>query len=180
MHKLRPTSAYYYCFPFGRRELKRLAYFFDFDYLDGRHPGDYMRPVTEALGGWWQASTLPADQKPRLDAEWLAEDRLRVHDTRSCAMRPTLSFSGAHARVYAACDSVQSVHGLVRDLKLSEESVKSILDQFIECKLMVEMEARYLSLAVVINRATQAATGVLSDNIPRYETAPAEPLLRIV
>jgi len=92
----------------------------------------------------------------------------------------TLSFSGAHARVYAACDSVQSVHGLVRDLKLSEESVKSILDQFIECKLMVEMEARYLSLAVVINRATQAATGVLSDNIPRYETAPAEPLLRIV
>jgi ribosomal peptide maturation radical SAM protein 1 len=180
MHKLRPTSAYYYCFPFGRRELKRLAYFFDFDYVDGRHPGDYMRPVTEALGGWWQASTLPADQQPRLDAEWPAEDRLIIHDTRSCATQPTFSFSGAHARLYAACDSVQSVHGLVRDLKLSEESVKSILDQFIECKLMVEMEARYLSLAVVKNRATQATTGVLSDHIPRYETASAEPLLRIV
>ena len=38
----RPTLAYYYVFPLGRRELARLAYFFDFDYEDGRRPESYI------------------------------------------------------------------------------------------------------------------------------------------
>src|SRR5215470_7576960 len=32
LRRVRPTLAYYFVFPLGRRELARLAYFFDFDY----------------------------------------------------------------------------------------------------------------------------------------------------
>jgi hypothetical protein len=40
LRRVRPTPAYYYVYPFGRRELARLAYFFDFDYPEGQAPRD--------------------------------------------------------------------------------------------------------------------------------------------
>ena len=44
LSSVRPTRAYYYVFPFGRAQLRRLAYYFDFDYADGRDPHAYTRP----------------------------------------------------------------------------------------------------------------------------------------
>ncbi len=38
---LRPAQAYFYVFPLGRRDLSKLAYFFDFDYPDRRDPQAY-------------------------------------------------------------------------------------------------------------------------------------------
>lgn len=181
MQRVRPTSAYYYCFPFSRRELKRLAYFFDFDYADGRQPNEYMRPVQAAIGQWWETRTLPAEQQPRLDAEWLASDELVISDTRPCAMASSYHFSGLHARVYAACDSIQSNSSLVRAFgnDVTEGSIEGVLNHFIERKLMVEMESHYLSLAVVKNRSS-FMTGEWSDNIARHKTASSDALLRLV
>jgi hypothetical protein len=104
-----------------------------------------------------------------------------INDTRPCAMASAYHFSGLHARVYAACDSVQSVSSLVRALgnDANEGSIKGVLDHFIERKLMVEMESHYLSLAVVKNRSS-FMTGEWSDNIARHETASSDALLRVV
>jgi ribosomal peptide maturation radical SAM protein 1 len=181
MQQIRPTPAYYYCFPFNRRELKRLAYYFDFDYADGRQPLEYMRPVQVATNQWWEARMLPTDQQPRLDAEWLASDELVISDTRPCAIESAYHFSGDYAHVYAACDSVQSVSSVVRALGhgTAKGSVKSMLEHFMQRKLMVEMEDHYLSLAVVKNRSS-FMTGEWSDNIAGHETASSNALLRVV
>ena len=182
MVRVRPTPAYYYVFPFGRRELARLAYFFDFDYADGRAPINYTQPVRQALAGWWEAQALPAEQQPRLDAEWLAYDDLTISDTRACAKQPHYHFSGAAAQIYAACDSVQSVGSLVRKLDgaVGEASVELMLQQFIDCKLMVEIEDHYVGLAVIKNRSALTSAGGWNDYLFRNPAPPAESLLRVV
>ena len=43
--KVRPARAYYFVYPFGRRELAELAYFFDFDYARRPRPAGYLGPV---------------------------------------------------------------------------------------------------------------------------------------
>jgi ribosomal peptide maturation radical SAM protein 1 len=182
LRRIRPTAAYYYCFPFGRRELARLAYFFDFDYADGRRPADYMKPLQRAVGDWWQARSRPPEKQPRLDAEWLAGGELRIEDTRSCAGETAPRFPSVPAKLYAACDSARSIPHLARVLDggATETSVRGMLDDFRRRKLMVEMDGHYLSLAVVKNRSMRPSTGVYYEDIAGRETAPSEPLLRLV
>lgn len=182
LRRIRPTAAYYYCFPFGRRELARLAYFFDFDYADGRRPDEYMEPLRRAVGEWWAACRVPAEQQPHLDAEWQPSGELRISDTRWCARQRSVAFPPAAAKLYAACDAAQRPRHLVRLMNggATESSVRGMLHDFIERKLMVEMEDHYLSLAVVKNRSMLPTTGAHCEDIPGRETAFAEPLLRIV
>ena len=62
----------------------RLAYFFDFDYDDGRRPEEYLEPVQRAVQDWWEAR-MSADARPRLDAEHDG-DAIVVTDTRRVAV----------------------------------------------------------------------------------------------
>jgi hypothetical protein len=176
--RVRPTSAYYYVFPFDRRELERLAYFFDFDYADGRRPAAYLEPLQRAVGSWWEAHALPEEERPRLDADWTTADNLTLTDTRACAHQPVQHFSGQAARVYAICDSFQGAAGVARELdgRATPTLVEAILKEFIERKLMIEIENQYLSLAVVKNRSRMARGGS-GDDHRQYEAAAAEPLL---
>jgi ribosomal peptide maturation radical SAM protein 1 len=182
LRRLRPTAAYYYCFPFGRRELARLAYFFDFDYADGRRPAEYMEPLQRAVVNWWATRNSPVERQPRLEAEWLASGELIIHDTRPCSKETVSCFPAKPAKLYAACDSVQAFPHLVRimDGSSTEASVRGMLDGFRERKLLVEMENHYLSLAVVKNRSALPAIGTYRDDISGNETASPESLLRPV
>ena len=40
--------------PARPRELARIAYYFDFDYDDGRAPEQYLQPVQRAVLAWWR------------------------------------------------------------------------------------------------------------------------------
>ncbi|MGI9517160.1 MAG: RiPP maturation radical SAM C-methyltransferase, partial [Pirellulaceae bacterium] len=50
--RVRPARAYFYVFPLGRRELEKLAYYFDFDYADERDPNEYLSPVIREVQLW--------------------------------------------------------------------------------------------------------------------------------
>lgn len=154
LRRIRPKPAYYYVYPFGRRELERLAYFFDFDYADGRHVISYLEPLQRAVSRWWEAQSLSAGQQPLLDAQWVERNELTVTDTRLCATQPIHHFSGLAARLYALCDSVQSAQGIARAhiYGAAEAEIKTILQDFTDRKLMVEMQGHYLGLAIVKNR----------------------------
>src|SRR5215469_24021 len=56
--RVRPARAYYYVFPLGKRDLTKLAYFFDFDYPGGTNPVEHLAPVTPEVGRWWQLGGL--------------------------------------------------------------------------------------------------------------------------
>ena len=146
--RLRPARAYFYVFPFGRRKLNNLAYFFDFDYEDGRVVTDYILPVQRETQAWLAASNGTDDNPPpRLDAEF-SEQQVSIIDTRPAATAPKRIFTGLAARVYARCDTPTPVAKLVREFGVSTERIEAILEEFNLHHLIARNENRVISLAV--------------------------------
>jgi ribosomal peptide maturation radical SAM protein 1 len=151
--RIRPNPAYYYVFPFGSRELAQLAYFFDFDYPDGREPGRYLQGVRREVDNWivaYSDSTSP----PRLDAIGGSPDELTILDTRRCAVRAEHRLQGVHAYVYGSCDTARTRETLAAESvpRFNRRCIDRAIDELLSDNLMVEMEGRYLSLAVFRNR----------------------------
>jgi ribosomal peptide maturation radical SAM protein 1 len=179
LRRIRPTSAYYYVYPLGRRELARLAYFFDFDYPDGRHPSDYLYETRREVQSWHQAWGVEPEKRPRLDAASTAHGGMLITDTRACATRPTHRLTGLAAAIYQACDTAQSAAGLRRRFNGGvEEEIRAVLTQLESDKLTVEMEGQYVSLAVMRNRAAGATQGGRHVDTHLQETTAAQSLLR--
>jgi ribosomal peptide maturation radical SAM protein 1 len=183
MTRVRPTIAYYYVFPLGRRELARLAYFFDFDYEDGRKPDDYLGALKAEVSHWWRQRLLEdTAARPRLDARWTAPDEATIEDTRPCAARAVHRLSGLEARLYLAADTAGTVDGFARRLNAEADQVGATLERFVADKLAARMDGRYLSLAVFRNRPTLD----IPDEEPVYAPAtlsaapPAKSLLRLL
>jgi ribosomal peptide maturation radical SAM protein 1 len=179
LRRVRPKPAYYYIFPFGRLELQRIAYFFDFDYADGRRPDDYMAPLHRAVGAWWQAALRPDEQQPRLEAIWAAHDDVTMRDSRDCAAEPARRVSGLAARVLAACDQARSLSGVARHLRgvATDRTILACLQDFMDRAYVVEMEGLFLTLAVMGNRAAMIGECARDDDIGADAAVAADPLL---
>lgn len=150
LRRVRPTHAYYYVYPLDRRELENLAYFFEFEHADGRKPPEYMQRTTQALGPWWAAKKLPPEQQPALDAIW-AGDRLELRDTRACAAAPAHMLTGLAAELYDRCDAAHTAAQLIESQRAhghAPDDVVAALGELVARRLMIESNARYLSLAV--------------------------------
>jgi magnesium-protoporphyrin IX monomethyl ester (oxidative) cyclase len=179
LKRVRPKPAYYYIFPFGRHELQRLAYFFDFDYADGRRPEDYMAPTREAVGVWWRAAALPEDSRPRLTASWRSPAEVAVTDTRACAAAGAHALHGLAARVLAACDTGRSLSGVVRDVGGAPEAdVSACLSDLIDRLLVIEIEGRFLTLAVMDGRSAMTGDQIRDASDGTDAPLPADALLR--
>jgi hypothetical protein len=150
--KLRPSRAYFFVFPLARRELERLAYFFDYDYDDGRRPEAYLEPVQRAVQRWWRTRTPEASA--RLDA-WFHEDgSVEVADTREVATQPHFVLTGVRAQLLALCDVSTTVSALLGHPALAgfTNQVHSTLDSLVSDGLMAHEAGHYLTLAVFRNR----------------------------
>src|ERR1035438_653001 len=49
---VRPFTIYEYLYPFSKESIANIAYFFTYDYLDGRNPTDYVQPMLEKMRLW--------------------------------------------------------------------------------------------------------------------------------
>ena len=179
--RVRPANAYYYVFPLERRELSRLAYFFEFDYADGRDPNSYLNHLREEISKWWGAQSDPNHDKPLLDARPHA-DGLLIEDTRPIAMKHRNILSGIPAQLYLACDTARNIVTLARPFsqEMDESEVRVILDSFVIAKTMIKIDDHYLSLAVFRERTLLKELTQSSDS-PQVHQAPAtESLLRVV
>ena len=151
--RMRPAHAYFYVFPLGRREMSRLAYFFDFDYDDARTPEEYLAPVQRAVQAWWEAR-MGDGEPPRLDAERDGE-RIVVTDTRPVAVAERHELDGVRASVYELCDVAKTPEALLRLPALAgrEREVRGALESLVAARLMTVDGGRHLSLAVFRNRS---------------------------
>jgi ribosomal peptide maturation radical SAM protein 1 len=151
--RMRPSRAYFFVFPLGRRELNRLAYFFDYDYADDRVPERYLEPVRQAVAEWWREQG-DASEPARLDAH-VTGDGVVVTDTRAAARAERHELQGVAATVYTHCDQATALQGLLRDpdLRGRRAEVEDALERLAASGLLVEDEGRYLSLAVFRTRA---------------------------
>lgn len=149
---VRVMEAYSYVYPLPESALRNLAYFFEFDYGDGRLPADYALPVVMRVEEW---AALAETKPPRLDA-YAVGKMLVIVDTRPCATRRQHVFTGLAAQVYRECDTAVKAPGLARRILAPEADVRQAIHRFLEEKLMVEMNGQFLSLAIFRNREAAA------------------------
>jgi ribosomal peptide maturation radical SAM protein 1 len=177
--RIRPAHAYYYVFPLGRVELSRIAYYFDFDYEDGRQPDTYILPVQEEVRKWWAARLRESGARPRLDAHF-EDGRAVIEDSRPVALAPAHELRGLTAAVYARCDVASRPALLARALGAAEDDVLAILEDLRSRRLVAEADGKYLSLAVFRRRPPVDATSQAPHHAAVPKTAPAEPLFHLV
>jgi len=200
--RVRPTRAYYYVYPLGRRELGRLAYFFDFDYADGRTVADYLEPTTRAVNDWQAAWARPglrgsnaddglrgsnADdglrgpnavtERPQLDAR-IDGDTVVVTDTRRVATAGRHVVTGLAAKVLLHGDERAGWGTIGRDPELAgrEGEVAEALDALEADGLVARRGSRFVTLAVFRDRRADevGSRSRFEDNHASDETADDE------
>lgn len=176
---VRPARGYFYVFPLGRRELQRLAYFFDFDYGDGRNPQSYMEPTCEAVRRWWNAKT--ATEPAKLDAWFERSDLVRISDSRDLSAPYERELNGLPARLLFHCDSAATIDNLTRRSDLADftAEIESTLKQLCAERLMLEDDKHYLSLPVFRQRPAENDQNLSNAYITAKATT-ADTLLRVV
>ena len=94
----RPIPGYSYVYPLKDPDLEKLAYFFDFDYVYGRQPGNYVTDLIREVEVW---ATLRRQHRTQLDL-FQAGSVVLINDTRPCAVKRTHVLSGVAAKIYLA------------------------------------------------------------------------------
>lgn len=144
---VRPLLAYSLVYDLPTDALENLAYFFDYDYLDGREPETYVHRVEEAVRTWRRAHADSALW------HWDNGDRLWIVDTRPVATHP-LSVLGPAARlVYLHCERARAQGRIAAQIHetfgigLPEHEVLSLLERLARRKLVATVGDQILALS---------------------------------
>ena len=147
---IRAMSPYQYLYPFDGPTLKKIAYYFDFDYHPTVDPARAAHRVVAYIQEWQQypeLGVLKAIEQP--------QGSLLLQDSRSNAYYPEIRLEGVEKSVYRYCDQVRSFSSIMRhlhtnfpEIHCSEDAVKAFLDSLISNKLMIFSGKNYLSLAL--------------------------------
>lgn len=150
MVNLRPMAPFTYLYPFDRRRLMEIAYYFDFDYADGRADDAYVGEAIE-LTREWMADGARGALEMRSDQDGSVE----LLDTRrELAAAPHRAIlRGWKAAAYLACDRAQTLQGLaslpeIEADGVSEEELRGFLARCVHHGLMVTNERSWLGVAV--------------------------------
>jgi ribosomal peptide maturation radical SAM protein 1 len=155
--RIRPMPAYFYVYPLTRRSLMRLAYYFDFDHVDGRDPDTYIGVAGVEVQKWWAERTRPDAPLPVLDAFETTTDEFVINDTRSCRTSAEHRLDGLSGQVYALCDHARQLPALARETGATVDEVSAVLVDLIERRLMLCIDGHYLSLATIKRRTSPPA-----------------------
>ncbi len=142
---VRPDRSYGYIYDLAREELSELAYYFEHDYADGRDPLEYTRAAYAAVRRWQREP----DQKGLLFADH--GDALAVWDFRSNAKRTLTILTGYERLVYLYCDQnrpLAQIRIFLANHEHSDAPLEQFLNRLIAWRLMIQLDGRYLSLAV--------------------------------
>jgi ribosomal peptide maturation radical SAM protein 1 len=150
MVEVRPMAPFSYLYPFERQALTEIAYYFDFDYADGRAADHYARDAI-ALTQAWMADAAPG----MLEMRSRPDGTLRLLDTRrELADAPRqATLRGWKAACYLACDRAQGLSTLrelpeVRREGVTDEELRSFLGRCVEHRLVAQSGHTWLGVAV--------------------------------
>ncbi len=150
MKNPRPYRAFECVFPFGKESLSRLAYYFDYDYADGREPSQYAARALAEIEAWQQmAGSVTLRQFNRDDGVTI------LTDTRPCASAFQHRLSGWAPGLYDFCDEGRSLKKVLASApewgsgkQVSAAAIQRQLEEWLADRLMVLIDGRYLSLAL--------------------------------
>lgn len=146
---VRANRAFRYVYPFSEDVLDRLAYYFEYDYANGRDWFDYVQPVVEAVERWQElAGTVAFRMWDRGDGV------LILTDTRPGAAEFQRRLTGIERMAYLFCDEGQTPDEVAENLAArcgsecpDQAMIVRMLDQWVSARLMACLDGRYLSLA---------------------------------
>jgi len=146
----RPNRAFRYVYPFPQDVLGRLAYYYEYDYADGRNPLDYAAPLVKAVESWQELGrtvTLRYYDRP--------DGVLLLHDTRPCAATFQRRLAGTEREIYLYCDTGRSLSKVLEFAEqqaggnaVDESDIRRMLDGWVDERIMAHLDDRYLSLAL--------------------------------
>ncbi|HUT89652.1 MAG TPA: RiPP maturation radical SAM C-methyltransferase [Thermoguttaceae bacterium] len=146
----RPNEAFAYVYPFPDDVLRRMAYYYEYDYADGRNPLDYATPALEQIETWQSLNhtvTLRMWDRP--------DGVLILTDTRPCAVQFQRRLTGLDREIYLYCDTGRSLKRIFQFAAehsdgepVDESALKRTLDQWVDERIMARLDNRYLSLGL--------------------------------
>jgi ribosomal peptide maturation radical SAM protein 1 len=144
----RAAHSYHYVYPFLDEDLNQLAYYFDFDFADGRDPNLYLGEIRAQVAQW----------KLRDDAGSLLSlddgESLIIRDGRQRAAIDHHTLTGWRRVVYGACAEGKPFMEISKALAqagmtdVSSEAVYQFLDDMVDARLVIFVDSRYLSLCI--------------------------------
>jgi ribosomal peptide maturation radical SAM protein 1 len=144
---IRPDRSYDHVYDLPDHQLSELAYYFEFDYADGRDPDSYAEGVRLAVHRWHGESSgrglVCADHG----------DVLAIWDLRPRATRTVTVLTGANRELYLFCDQHRGraqAEGFLRERQVGDAEISAFLSDMLSHRLMLELDGRLLSLAVPI------------------------------
>jgi ribosomal peptide maturation radical SAM protein 1 len=146
---VRPYPSYGFVYDLPEESLRRLAYFFAFDYAQSQDVVAYTTPLAEAITAWKETAATSvlryADEGERLV---LADGRPGFDPDQLTVL------NGEHLLLYRACDAVQPAARLATLLSretgraCARADVEELLAPLVEQSLMLREDGSYLSLAL--------------------------------
>jgi ribosomal peptide maturation radical SAM protein 1 len=139
---VRPAQAYSLLYDLPPDTVREIAYYFDFSYRDGRCPDAYAEPLRTAVAEW-QASRggdLTVEQ---------GSNAVTIVDTRGKRRREVV-LEDLPAQIYVSCLTSKTARSLEERFQVPPRSqcISSLLEQWVAEKIMLELDGRYLSLAI--------------------------------
>lgn len=144
---VRPTASYRYLYDVPAAELDQIAYYFDFDYGDGRSPLDYAMPAINAVERWRQHHQAGSGL-------WMAtqpDGTVTIVDHRTGRPRRSSTIDGWKAAVFTACDRARArveIDALPSVAGVEAEVVTRFLDRCVTVGVMVHDGEQWLALPV--------------------------------
>jgi ribosomal peptide maturation radical SAM protein 1 len=149
MTGLRPMEPFEYLYPVPDAALADIAYYFEFDYTDGRSPEEFAHDVIALAASWKSSRTRGA-----LELSTGPGERLQVLDTREDFRRKPRRalLDGWKAEVYLRCDTGASLDRLrelpaVRAAGVGDDDVREFLDRCVEHRLAITTGTSWLAVA---------------------------------
>lgn len=147
---IQPHPAYFHIFPFSEETISGLAYYFTFDYKDGRKPRLYASTLLRELRDWQQSEG---------EAYLLCIDdgkTLTIFRGVRGQSPATMYLRSSERELYLFCGQVRSLASICEfaeklDPVLGMKDLRQWLGKMIDSGLMLEDNQNYLSLTVDIS-----------------------------
>jgi ribosomal peptide maturation radical SAM protein 1 len=140
-----PAPAYQDVFRLDPETVARLAYYFDFDYVDRRDPYDYVRGCAEEMERWRLGTAHAAL------VCFEAGSALHVVDTRPVAVERHAALRGLARDVCVAAEHGATLDEIAGRAHASRSSVESALEPLLARRFVTRLDGRYLTLAVPVD-----------------------------
>jgi hypothetical protein len=147
MVRVRPAKPYLDIYPFPEESVRRLAYFFHYDYADGRDPRQYVEPAVRMMRFWQQNYCAYSF------VSLASGDTLILRDRRPGVTETRARLIGLQRAAYEFLDSahpVPAIQAHVRNLgyEVREDVLRAELEDWRQKRWIVGDRDSYLAVAV--------------------------------